>query len=548
MLKTKFISLLIAIVLVTGIHPVLAQLGIASYPGNRTVLSWPATMENSVLQSSTNLASSNWVTVCNGTPMTFALTNTSPAMFFRLYSAAADPATYSEITNNLAVWYPLAGDVNDHWGNDNATANSTPIWIEAGDLLGSINTALFLTGPQGLTANDNVLPLGNSPRTLSFWLYLISLPSPGNTAPLFQYGNAPDDQMMQAYLQNVSGQMYVDVYISGNNVIAYPYNVPVDQWFQLTVEINSSQTVFLCVNGVTGDSQTISTLNTASGGAAFFIGYSCCNNDIYGGLADFRVYNSFLSQAQLMTNFLAVYTNTTVLPQLLDLKMQDDINASPAYSYSNWPATLVDSSSLASTNIVYSDPTPHDGSAWVPGPGGITNSTLHFHGVFPSYIETHDDTDFAFTNQNYSINFWTRPQTASGTFMSCGINNQSGWAILENGIYDAYFYTYSNGTSSAIGGGNLSVQNSSWNDICITVSNGTNVSAYWNGGLAYSGTVNLPLSSGTNTLWIGQQNLGGGSENNLDGDIWEPQIWNTALSPNDVSKLYYQQINGTPWP
>lgn len=547
-MKTKFVLLLAAMALLAGIHPVLAQLGVASSSGNRTVLFWPASSTNAVLQSTTNLASPNWVNVCSCATMTaLVVTNTAPAMFFRLYSV---PATYQEITNNLAVWYPLAGDLNDHWGNDNATANMTPMWILPDGLLGAINTALFLTGPQCLTANDNVLPQGNSPRTFSFWLYLTSLPpAGGNVAQLFQYGNSPNDQVMTAYLANVSGQMYVEIYISGNNTIAFPFNAPANQWFQLTIEINSSQTVSLSENGVylTDDSQTVSTLNTAAGGV-FNIGCWDGINQIYGGLADFRVYNASLSQAQLMTNFLAVYTNTTVLPQLLYLKMRDDINTAPAYSYTNWPAPLADASSRDNTNVIYYDPSAGDGTAWVSGPNSIENSAMHFHGVFPSYIDTHDATDFAFTNQSYTINFWVQPQTASGTFLSCGINNESGWAINENGIYDAYFYTYSNGTSSVMGGGYLSVQNSSWNDICITVSNGTNICEYWNGGLEYAGAISLPLTSGTNTLWLGQQNLGGGERNYLDGDLWLPQIWNRALSPNDVSKLYYEQMNGTPWP
>jgi Concanavalin A-like lectin/glucanases superfamily len=547
--KIKLSSLLIAMTLLAGIYPAAAQLGVASSTSNRTVLFWPASSTNDILQSTTNLATPNWVNVCSCAAMTaLVVTNTSPAMFFRLVDPPA-PA-YQEITNNLAVWYPLEGDVNDHWGSDNATANMTPMWIEPNGQLGAINTALFLTGPQGLTANDNVLPMGNSPRTFSFWLYSTSLPPPGgNVALLFEYGTSTYDQVMRAYLANVSGQMYVEIYISGNNTISFPFNAPVNQWFQLGIEINSGQTVSLEENGVylTDDSQTISTLNTAPGGV-FNIGCWDNVNYIYGGLADFRVYNTALSQPQLMTNFLAVYTNTTVLPQLLYLKMQEDIDANPPYSYNNWPARLADSSSLDNTNVIDYDPTSTDGTTWVPGPNNVTNSALHFHGVYPSYIDTHDATHFAFTNQSYSINFWTKPQTASGIFLSCGINNQSGWAVNENGIYNAYFYTYSNGVSSAIGGGNLSVQNSSWNDICITVSNGTNVCEYWNGGLEYAGPVNLPLTSGTNTLWIGQQNLGGGSSTYLDGDLWEPQIWNTTLSPNDVSKLYYQQMNGTPWP
>lgn len=60
------------------------QLNIAS-AGNQSVLFWPASATNYVLQSTTNLASPKWVTVSNGTPIIgVTLTNNLPVAFFRL--------------------------------------------------------------------------------------------------------------------------------------------------------------------------------------------------------------------------------------------------------------------------------------------------------------------------------------------------------------------------------------------------------------------------------------------------------------------------------
>jgi formylglycine-generating enzyme required for sulfatase activity len=88
-MKTKLHYLFIALALFAGVHPILAQLtnlGIAP-AGNQTVLFWPTTVSNSVLQSTTNLALPNWVTVSNAVPLTaVTVTNTSPARFFRLYN------------------------------------------------------------------------------------------------------------------------------------------------------------------------------------------------------------------------------------------------------------------------------------------------------------------------------------------------------------------------------------------------------------------------------------------------------------------------------
>ena len=53
--------------------------------GNQSVLFWPASANNYILQSTTNLASTNWVTATDAVPVTaFTVTNSSPARFFRL--------------------------------------------------------------------------------------------------------------------------------------------------------------------------------------------------------------------------------------------------------------------------------------------------------------------------------------------------------------------------------------------------------------------------------------------------------------------------------
>jgi hypothetical protein len=55
---------------------------------NQTVLYWPASDANFILQSSTNLSSTNWATVSTNGAFVIgvAVTNSSPASFYRLIS------------------------------------------------------------------------------------------------------------------------------------------------------------------------------------------------------------------------------------------------------------------------------------------------------------------------------------------------------------------------------------------------------------------------------------------------------------------------------
>ena len=85
-MKLKTI-ILIAIVSIVRIHSTLAQvtnLGIAQ-AGNQSVLYWPNTNANFILQSTTNLTAPQWVTADDAVPVAaITVTNGLPQRFFRL--------------------------------------------------------------------------------------------------------------------------------------------------------------------------------------------------------------------------------------------------------------------------------------------------------------------------------------------------------------------------------------------------------------------------------------------------------------------------------
>lgn len=93
-MKINLRPLFVVLAWIAGGLPTLAQVtGLGITPaGNQTVLYWPATVTNSVLQCTTNLSSPNWTTVSNAVPLTaVSVTNTSPALFFRLYDTNTPP-------------------------------------------------------------------------------------------------------------------------------------------------------------------------------------------------------------------------------------------------------------------------------------------------------------------------------------------------------------------------------------------------------------------------------------------------------------------------
>src|ERR1039457_281501 len=93
-MKNKTLNLLLVLALLAGAHRVQSaavQIGIKP-AGKNVLLSWPASLTNYVLQSTTNLAPASWLTVSNVVPVlannnfTVTVTNTARARFFRLYN------------------------------------------------------------------------------------------------------------------------------------------------------------------------------------------------------------------------------------------------------------------------------------------------------------------------------------------------------------------------------------------------------------------------------------------------------------------------------
>ena len=166
-MKTRLWSLCISLALFAGVYPALAQLtnlGIAP-AGNQTVLFWPVTDTNYVLQSTTNLTSPNWVAVRNAVTVTaVAVTNTSPAMFFRLFNTNFPTsglvlfAKFSEGSGNTVA----DSSGNGHTGY----LKNSPAWIP-----GVTDYALnFVSASQQSVNFGNLNLAGSNQCTFSMWM------------------------------------------------------------------------------------------------------------------------------------------------------------------------------------------------------------------------------------------------------------------------------------------------------------------------------------------------------------------------------------------
>jgi hypothetical protein len=323
-----------------------------------------------------------------------------------------------------------------------------------------------------------------------------------------------------------------------------PQSLPLGQWTFVSVvwqyvRGSDANTVSYYINGILDGPYGSDALQGSSGQTPLQVGtiFGLSNYDFDGSMHDVAIYNRALINSEVAFNFLSTEFVTNVTrPDLLYYKMTESNQTSV-------PIYLTNSANPEGLTGEY----PSNASIiWTNAPTGESNA-LHFDGV-SSYIDTRLSAPFDFTTNLFTVNLWVEPTSSTNHFLmqnqdSTGTN---GWFLFYDDAYRVIFATVTN----TVAGTNLlrpqevGVQNANWDMVSVVRTSLTNAIIYLNGGAAVSGYITSPASS-TNTLKLG---VDPAFTNDLDGNLWLPQIWSTNLSPSDIANLYYNQRNGIRWP
>jgi hypothetical protein len=271
-----------------------------------------------------------------------------------------------------------------------------------------------------------------------------------------------------------------------------------------------------------------------------------------GSIRDAGIYGRALSADELKANFLNTKTGSVPTPNLLYLKMKEGATDTVTSTDPIW-LTMTDASDAVHQDVVLYYPYTRQ---WAPNVASVPKTALHFNGgTAPapgdpteggSYIDVNDTINFNFTTSAFTVNFWLAPM-AGGNYLFSNTSSTGGWYIELGSDGSISFGSKPTSASYVLTASSelaITQNGDAWHMVTC-VWNGTKAFIYIDGiQVAVTGVFYQPGSS-NNSLKIGQD---GSGFNFYDGNLWQPQIWSSELSPSDIANLYFNQVQGMLWP
>lgn len=199
-------------------------------------------------------------------------------------------------TDGLVGYYPFNGNANDLTVNGNYGTVSGAMLTQ--DRFGNPNSAYYFDGiNDDITGTTNNWPYSKSPRTISLWGRLKTLPSLTNGF-FITYGQGTDSHVNSVYFQYYDDYRKTVVYAGYLNDINVLFNYSLNTWYNIVVTFDGTMAA-IYIDGTLIEQENKSAWNTLS--ANFHFGnFDNWTSWLNGEVDDIRIYNRVLSQDEIL--------------------------------------------------------------------------------------------------------------------------------------------------------------------------------------------------------------------------------------------------------
>ena len=362
-------------------------------------------------------------------------------------------------------------------------------------------TDYITSSSSGLTANT---------YTIEAWFYMDSL----QTAGIVSWGDQGTNYERRSMITWNGG--------SGSNYYLYSStyasnirgNTPLTpgRWYHGVITMDNGQ-ANIYLNGEHDGSGT----NTLSAytSSTLYIGRTAEASEIFdGNIAIARVYDTVLTSAQIKANYDATYG----LYQHANLALHLDA-ASYSGSGSTWTAD--EGSDGTITGATYNDELGNyfdfDGNDSITSAGNLS-----------------------VPNENFTVEFWTRPDSTSTSQNFFEIEDTSGnrrvsMVVNTGSTFRCYIYEASGFNNSAFPTSTTTFDTGKWYHVVVTFEKGVAAKMYINGELNVTSTTNISAARPTT---YGETNIGTGAFGSLTGAIGQFRFYNTVLSAEAIRQNF----------
>ncbi len=258
-----------------------------------------------------------------------------------------------------------------------------------------------------------------------------------------------------------------------------------------------------------------------------------------GYIDDVKIYNYYRTAAQIKTDYASRGSIKGTSSSIGNDLVRQGSLANGLVGY--WK---MDESSGAGSSLADSSGNSNNGTAVLWGGGNTATDSAHISGKYGNSFSfdggddnaqiTNASSGLKLISSDATFSVWVKPNTIAGYDGIVGNNFTNGWWFTLNAGKASVWVA----TAGVVYTGNTTLAAGQWSNILVSYKSSTKTATFYvNGVLDGTAITASAIGDGGTTFYIGNDGRDG-SGYAFDGLIDELRVYNRALSPAEVSKLY----------